>query len=90
MPRQENVFDKLVWRNGRMRLGDLVFEVEDRKESRKRDTDEAAFSFLKTKRMIDQYATFWRLRSDFAPRHILEIGIHKGGSLVSAGRACGA
>jgi len=73
---QEYVFDELVWKNGQMSLGNLVFEVEDRTESRKKDADDSAFSFLKTKRMIDQYATFWRLRNDFAPRHILELGIH--------------
>ena len=81
MPQQDDVFAKLEWKKGRLLLEDLVFEIDDDGSGR-REPGEPGFTFLKPKRMIDEYTRLWRLRDDFAPRNILELGIHAGGSIV--------
>ncbi|MGO8711468.1 MAG: class I SAM-dependent methyltransferase [Methylocella sp.] len=77
----EGVFKKLEWKKDRVVLGDLIFEIEDRGTGQT-EAAERGFPFLKSKRMIDQYASFWELRKAFAARNILELGIHAGGSIV--------
>jgi hypothetical protein len=77
----DTVFKKLEWKKDRLVLGDLVFEIEDRGTTPTQAGD-PGFPFLKSKRMIDQYASFWELHKTFAARNILELGIHAGGSIV--------
>ena len=75
------VFDKLIWKKDRILFANLVFRLEDHKGD-SWELGEECFLFHKRRRMMDQYAAFWRSRPDFRPGKILELGIFDGGSLA--------
>ena len=75
------MFDKLDWQKDRILFKDLVFRLEDHKDD-SWELGEECLLFNKTQRMINQYEAFWKLRADYRPRKILELGMLDGGSLV--------
>ncbi len=75
------MFDKLVWQKDRFVVDGLVFRLEDQKDDTW-ELGEECFPFLKTRRILDQYAAFLAMREDFRPRRILELGIYQGASLA--------
>src|SRR5262245_60847060 len=75
------MFDKLIWQKDRILFNNMVFRLEDYKDS-SWELGEECFRFYKSRRLMDQYVTFWRARADFRPRKILELGMLDGGSLV--------
>ena len=79
--RSTTMFDKLNWKKDRMLFKDLVFRLEDHKDD-SWELGKECLLFNKTQRMINQYEALWRLRADFQPRKILELGMLDGGSLV--------
>jgi hypothetical protein len=79
-PSAGKVFENLVWESDRVLLGDLVFRLEHYKNERW-ELGENCFHFFKTKGLVDQYERFWRIRRDFKPRNVLELGIWDGGAL---------
>lgn len=75
------MFDKLIWKDDRVLLDELVFRLE----LNKRDDWELGrecFAFYKTKPLVGQYAKFFQLRNDFTPRQVVELGLFDGGSSV--------
>jgi predicted O-methyltransferase YrrM len=80
-PSAGKVFENLVWKSDRVLLGDLVFRLEHYKNE-SWELGENCFHFFKTKRLVDQYERFWRIRRDFKPRNVLELGIWDGGSVA--------
>jgi hypothetical protein len=75
-------FDRLIWKEDGVLLGDLVFQFEPSLGAAQ-DTDEAlyedAFVLFKGKRLVDLYARNLSERRIY-PRQILELGIWQGGS----------
>jgi hypothetical protein len=76
-----DVFEHLTWLPGRLCLGDLIFEIDEDGKGRKVDGP-PGLTFLKPRRMIEQYAELWKRRPDFSASSILELGIHRGGSVA--------
>ncbi|GAB4196600.1 MAG: hypothetical protein OHK0022_14290 [Roseiflexaceae bacterium] len=74
-------FQRLVWREDRMLLGDLVFRLQHYKNDAW-ELGEECFVFYKIKPLVDQYAAFWATRPDFQPRNVFELGIYDGGSVA--------
>src|SRR5437879_1504280 len=75
------IFEKIVWQDDRMLLEDLVFRLEEHKGDNW-ELAQNCFMFHKNKRILDQYAAFWKHKRAFSPRHILELGIWDGGSVA--------
>lgn len=75
------MFDRLIWRDDRMLLDDLVFRLEHTKNDRWELADEC-FVFYKIKPLVDQYERFWNVRPGFRPRNIFELGLWDGGSVA--------
>jgi methyltransferase family protein len=75
------VGEKLKWQRDRVFLDDLVFRLEYTKND-DWDLGNRCFMFYKSKELVDQYLQFWNLRGRFPIEHIVEIGIHDGGSVV--------
>lgn len=75
------MFDKLVWQQDRVVLGDLIFRIEHYK-SENWNLGEDCFIFYKMKGLIDQYEKFWTLKKDFHPSNVIELGLWDGGSLA--------
>lgn len=75
------MFSELIWAEDRVRLGDLVFKLENAGPDTG-DRDIPCFRLHKPKRMFDQYERFWARRPEFRQRHVLELGIFKGGSIA--------
>ncbi len=75
------MFDKLIWRQDRMILDDLVFRLEHYRND-DWELGDNCLIFYKTKPMTDLYGEFWSLRKDFRPQNILELGMWDGGSVV--------
>jgi SAM-dependent methyltransferase len=73
-------FNRLIWRQDRMLLDDLVFRIEHFKSSG--TWEKQAFRFYKTKALVDQYRAFWVERAQLRPRRIFELGLWDGGSLA--------
>lgn len=72
-------FDRLVWKDDRVILGDLVFRFEDSK-SGTWELVENCFRLWKSKSLMDQYQ-YYSLKRNFQPKNILELGTWDGGSL---------
>jgi hypothetical protein len=72
---------KLDWNGDRLLVGDLVFRLEG-VEYEPTPLDGRSFLLHKPKRMLDEYELFWARRPEFQPRHVLELGIFHGGSIV--------
>lgn len=75
------MFNKLVWQQDRVVLGDLIFRIEHYK-SENWNLGEDCFIFYKMKGLIDQYEKFWTLKKDFHPSNVIELGLWDGGSLA--------
>lgn len=75
------MFDELVWKDGRLHLGDLVFYL---KLSRPlpNDEDTRELRLAKERRVIEQYAAYWQDRSPRQQGNLLELGIYDGGSVA--------
>ena len=76
-----SMFDRLVWKQDRVLLDDMVFRLEDFRDSLW-DLGDECFQFYKHKRALDQYDRFWRSVPAFRPRRIMEIGTFDGGSVA--------
>jgi hypothetical protein len=76
-----DVGKRLIWQADRMLLDNLVFRLEYTKND-DWDLGNRCFMFYKTKELIDQYLQFWSLRERFPIEHVIEIGIHDGGSVA--------
>ena|SRR5436190_4239463 len=76
-----SIFDRLAWKQDRVLLDDIVFRLEDFKDSTW-DLGDECFRVHKHKRTLDQYDRLWRSVPAFRPRHIMEIGIFDGGSVA--------
>ena len=74
------MMEKLSWHEDRMLIGDVVFRLEQKKQTDW--TIPGYFSLYKVKSLIDQYDRFFELNRAFQPKQILEIGMWDGGSLV--------
>jgi hypothetical protein len=75
------MFDRLVWREDRMLLDDLVFRLEHHRSDRW-ELGQECFGFYKIKPLVDQYARFWSRLARFRARNVLELGIWDGGSVA--------
>ncbi|MCB0164753.1 MAG: class I SAM-dependent methyltransferase [Anaerolineae bacterium] len=75
------MFKRLIWKQDRVLLDDLVFRLQHYKSDNWELGDEC-FIFFKIKHLIDQYAHFWGTRNDFKPKNILELGMFDGGSVA--------
>jgi len=80
IPRKD-FFESFSWKADRLELDDLVFVADEQTITGRADAQKA-LTLLKPKRMIDQYARFWSTHPDFDARHVLELGIHRGGGLA--------
>jgi cephalosporin hydroxylase len=76
-----SMFDRLVWKQDRVLLDDIVFRLEEFKDSTW-ELGEECFRLHKAKRIFDQYDLFWRTVPEFRPRRMMEIGIFDGGSVA--------
>ena len=74
------MFDRLIWKPDRMLLDDLVFLLGH--YSSESSGGGEYFIFYKIKDLVDQYADFFRRRSDFHPKHVMELGTFDGGSVA--------
>ena len=74
-------FDRLVWRDDRMLLDDLVFRLEHTRSSAWELGDDC-FIFYKIKPLVDQYAQFWARLPEFRAERVLELGLWDGGSIA--------
>jgi hypothetical protein len=75
------MFERLIWREDRMLLDNLVFRLEHHKDS-DLDTDTECFAFYKIKKLVDQYHRFLAMDIDLRPANIFELGIWDGGSIA--------
>lgn len=75
------MFERLIWRDDRVLLDDLVFRLQHGKNDNWELGDDC-FVFYKVKPLLDQYARFWAARPEFRPRHLLELGMWDGGSVA--------
>jgi hypothetical protein len=75
------IFDRLIWREDRVLLDDLVFRLQHTKSAAWELGDEY-FVFYKVKPLVDQYARFFATRPDFTPRNVFELGLWDGGSIA--------
>lgn len=76
-----SLFDRLIWRDDRMLLDDLVFRLEHTKSERWELGDDC-FIFYKIKPLVDQYAHFWARLPAFRAERVLELGLWDGGSIA--------
>jgi cephalosporin hydroxylase len=74
------MMEKMSWQEDRMLIGDIVFRLEQKKNSDW--TVPGYFSLYKVKSLVDQYEKFFSLNKSFRPKRILEIGMWDGGSLA--------
>jgi cephalosporin hydroxylase len=74
------VFERLEWRDDRVLLGDLVFQLQH--VGGAADIGDEAFAFYKTRALMEQYARLWATLGDFRPERVFELGIFDGGSVV--------
>jgi len=74
------MFEKLIWKDDRLLLNDLVFRMEHFLNENW-ELGERCFRFYKVKGLIDEYEYAFAKRPNWRPRHILEIGMWHGGSL---------
>jgi hypothetical protein len=75
------VFEKLIWREDRVLMGDVVLRLEQAANIES-DLGERCLRFYKTKALIEQYENFFASRPGYRARHLLELGIWDGGSTV--------
>jgi SAM-dependent methyltransferase len=75
------MFERLVWRDDRVLLDDLVFRLQHIKNDTW-ELGEQCFVFYKIQPLIDQYARFWATRARFCPDNVFELGLWDGGSLA--------
>src|SRR5262245_53026922 len=57
MPRQKDLFKKLVWAPGSLRVNDVVFDHGD--DGTIDDMEVTVLEFPKPKRMLEQYERIW-------------------------------
>lgn len=75
------MFDRLIWRDDRVLLDDLVFRLQHTRDDAW-ELGEECFVFYKVRPLVEQYARFWATRPEFRPRNVLELGLWDGGSLA--------
>jgi SAM-dependent methyltransferase len=75
------MFERLVWRDDRVLLDDLVFRLQHTRNDAW-ELGEQCFVFYKIQPLIDQYARFWATRAGFRPQNVFELGLWDGGSLA--------
>ena len=75
------MFERILWRSDRALLGNIVFRLEHHKNNQW-ELGDRCFAFFKIKKLIDQYEYAFSRRPGLKPKHLLEIGMFDGGSLV--------
>jgi SAM-dependent methyltransferase len=75
------MFERLIWRDDRMLLDDLVFRLQHTKNDAWELGDDC-FVFYKIKPLVDQYARFWGMRAGFRADNVFELGLWDGGSIA--------
>jgi hypothetical protein len=73
-------FDTLDWRADRLLVGDTVLLLGRKRRNAVEDVD--GLIFVKSRRVLDQYAAALSRRPVAPGAHMLELGIHDGGSLA--------
>lgn len=74
------MFDKLQWLPDRLVIDDLVLRMEHTKSTHWDGPEH--LMFYKTDALITQYDTFFKSYSYFHPRHVVELGMWDGGSIL--------
>jgi hypothetical protein len=74
------MLDKLIWKDDRVLLNDLVFRVEPKRDDW--ELGEQCFAFYKFPEILRQYRHFFSLQPAFQPQQMFEVGIWDGGSLA--------
>jgi hypothetical protein len=75
------MFEKVIWKEDRALLGNLVFRLEHHRNEQW-ELGQGCFRFYKIKLLIDQYQRAFARRPGWRPRHVLELGMWDGGSLA--------
>jgi SAM-dependent methyltransferase len=75
------IFDRVIWRDDRMLLDNLVFRLQHTRNDAWELGDDC-FVFYKVKPLVDQYARFLATRPEFQPRNVFELGLWDGGSVA--------
>jgi hypothetical protein len=78
---EQNLFDRIIWRpNDCMVLDDLVFRIMHHKSGRWSGGEH--FMFYKLRELVEQYKDYFRSRTGFHPKNVMELGILDGGSIA--------
>jgi hypothetical protein len=75
------MFDKLVWQEDRMLLDELVFRLEQVKNTNW-ELGKDCFIFYKNKGLIDLYQKYWSKNTNFKVNNLFELGLWDGGSVA--------
>jgi cephalosporin hydroxylase len=72
---------KLIWKEDRVLLDDLVFRLEQAKDANW-ELGEECFILYKPKNLIEQYERFFSYHEEFQPQNVFELGMWEGGSVA--------
>ncbi len=74
--------EKLIWKQDRMLLDDLVFRLQHKKDDVSWELGDDCFVLFKLDGLINQYKRFFSTHPEFNPQNIFELGMWEGGSVA--------
>lgn len=75
-------FDNLLWLPDRLIIRDLVFRLVDNRNDETWDLGENCLALIKSPKLLNSYAEFFKRRPAAEARNIVDIGMYAGGSIA--------